>query len=100
MNNILVHSLTLHHNLSWNDKLNKNHENKVAIVLTGGQAGWHDWMKGNTKMSMVCGVKINVCEAKNCEHWTCKDWCSCYDSKDESLYATNGCNDDGEECVC
>lgn len=85
---------------TWNDKLNKNHENKVAIVLTGGHAGWHDWLKGNKKMSMVCGVKINVCEAKNCEHWTCKDWCSCYDSKDESLYATNGCNDDGEECVC
>ena len=40
------------------------------------------------------------CDAKFCKNWECDTWCACYEPKNEQIYATAGCNDDSEPCVC
>jgi hypothetical protein len=42
------------------------------------------------------------CNPGNCDKWTCKDWCECFDeAKTEAYDQKESCKDDGEEtCMC
>jgi hypothetical protein len=42
------------------------------------------------------------CDANNCMHWDCVDWCECYDESKLDLYNRHEeCQDDGDDsCIC
>lgn len=44
----------------------------------------------------------DACHPMHCNDWTCADWCKCFESDQEEfgVYASFGCDDDGEECNC
>ena len=43
-----------------------------------------------------------VRDPSNCADWTCTQWCDYFSADDEAagLYSTNGCDADGDSCMC
>lgn len=63
-------------------------------------AGTHKLLTVHYECDAVPKAK---CDVSDCVHWTCDQWCSCFDIELENsgVYTQNNCNEeDGNSCAC